>query len=930
MLSILVYLLINPVSANVCAVHGHRSGNCYDNCERYCLEKPWCELSHTTRSSWPWDRNFCGWAWQAKCVCRTCPGGFCGKVRRMIDQAIPIARKNVQTRIDLLEATLGGMGNADWTNLRETYVAPVMCSASSKWSGHYGCENAWEKNDREWATLQQGVSSWIFYRWDREVTLHKMLFRNRCPTGLDCGDTKRMRLEFSDGSNLEIDFTDRHGENEILLPGKRTSTVMMRVIDTYSSHDNGAQYIRFYQHSDPTLLVPSTCTASSKWSDDYSCHNAYENNGLNWATATEGVGSWIEYDFGQNVVIRKIVFQNRVCPGLDCGDTARGTLKFDHSVHTFDVHNRHGVNNEWIQAVVTQKVRFRVDSVYSSVDNGAQILRFYGYGKSGYGKFGEGVVPYYEGNHIGSVAFANVGDCKAWCERRSNCKSFARCDDHKLCWFKDLKLTGKESARHLGRCTTYFKPDFQSDNDGWKKYFGNRNNHIRKPFMLNVLQNMRRYLGDIGYSSSNMVQLVAKPQGGSMARMSCSGGAPCYGAIEKRWPQKIGFNVNVNSPSLISDTTVEKVAALIIHELSHSTAVGSYQNLQVTGHDIALTPLAVGSHENRGFLATRDWTYDDNEVKNYARCYESGRNCPGGGYNNRPGANQYMDIPLNNAATYEYWILNTGGSSCVSGDMLVESESSGPIKVGALVEGMKIRGKDAHGKSQWCTVQDIYFNGMGTLFGNFTEGHLVLDDSTGMVQPSGNSSHENFGARYTIFTDCPVMENKDGELFTPLAQTFCGSRDFSWSEYLVLWKAIQKVVSDTGIFWFHLDETFTDCKNTTLCGNLTDWRDALPPVCESLMDCASSQDDVICDDFEEEAQTFFDRYVRAERVEEIKKSYAEYGSISQSVKDSSQNEDNLWMIVACSLAVMMAIFVVTWRCCCQEKQDEDKNQIAAV
>merc|ERR1711941_130734 len=82
----------------------------------------------------------------------------------------------------------------------------------------------------------------------------------------------------------------------------------------------------------------------------------------------------------------------------------------------------------------------------------------------------------------------------------------------------------------------------------------------------------------------------------------------------------------------------------------------------------------------------------------------------------------------------------------------------------------------------------------------------------GMVLPSGNSSLRHFGARYTIFTDCPVMENKDGELFTPLAQTFCGARDFTWSEYLVLWTAIQQVVRDTGIFWFHLDETFTDCK----------------------------------------------------------------------------------------------------------------------
>jgi len=391
--------------------------------------------------------------------------------------------------------------------------------------------------------------------------------------------------------------------------------------------------------------------------------------------------------------------------------------------------------------------------------------------------------------------------------------------------------------------------------------------------------------------------------------------------------------VNVNSPRLISQTNVDKIAALMIHELSHSTTTASWSRLAVTGSDISLTPANVGSHGNANFLATRDWTYSHEDVTNYAKCYESGQNCPGTGHNNRPAANMNMDVPLNSAANFEYWIHYIDeGANCVSGDMLVESESSGPIKTGALVEGMKIRGRDAKGNSQWCTVQDIYFNGMGTLFGNFTEGHLVLDDSSGTVLPSGNASHEHFGARYTIFTDCPVMENKDGELFTPLAQTFCGSQDFTWSEYLVLWTAIQQVVRDTGIFWFHLDETFTNCKNETLCGNVTDWRDALPPVCESLMSCASTKDDVICDDFEEIAQNFFDRHIRAERVEEIKNAYAKYGSISQSVKYSSKNENHLWMWVAIGagfLVVTMAILLVTWRRCCQKNHEED-HQVAVV
>merc|ERR1719464_174285 len=124
--------------------------------------------------------------------------------------------------------------------------------------------------------------------------------------------------------------------------------------------------------------------------------------------------------------------------------------------------------------------------------------------------------------------------------------------------------------------------------------------------MLNVLQNMKRYLSNIGYSSANMVHLQAKPQGSAAARMSCSFNAPCFGGVEKDWPTKIGFFVNTNSPSLISDTSLDKVASLIIHELTHSTAVASRSGLAVTGSDIALTAANVGSHTNGGFLATRD------------------------------------------------------------------------------------------------------------------------------------------------------------------------------------------------------------------------------------------------------------------------------------------------------------------------------------
>jgi len=92
-----------------------------------------------------------------------------------------------------------------------------------------------------------------------------------------------------------------------------------------------------------------------------------------------------------------------------------------------------------------------------------------------YGKFAEGSVPKVEGSHIGAVAFTNVDDCQAWCNGRSDCNSFARCDDNKHCWFKSKVLTGKEESRNIGRCTTYYKSQFAErkyliSTENWEKW----------------------------------------------------------------------------------------------------------------------------------------------------------------------------------------------------------------------------------------------------------------------------------------------------------------------------------------------------------------------------------------------------------------------------------------------------------------------------
>jgi len=229
-----------------------------------------------------------------------------------------------------------------------------------------------------------------------------------------------------------------------------------------------------------------------------------------------------------------------------------------------------------------------------------------------------------------------------------------------------------------------------------------------------------------------------------------------------------------------------------------------------------------------------------------------------------------------------------------------------------LKSGMKIRGQSKNLDAAWCEIQDVHFNGKGALHGNFTQGHLVFDRTRNEIVRSGNVTQETRGALFTVYTDCPIMQNVNGEEFTPLADTFCGAHNFTWTECIVLWTSINQIVSDTGTFWFHLEETFTTCKDPSLCADTPNWRDALPDVCTSMMDCASSMGSLECKSFEEVAQTFFHNYVKNETLVKISEAYENKGtSISESVKES-QRANTQWVYF--SVAIGIAFFAAILCC----------------
>merc|ERR1719361_1649010 len=148
----------------------------------------------------------------------------------------------------------------------------------------------------------------------------------------------------------------------------------------YSARSRQCWYKSGYSVRNPELQVTS-CSESTKWNDDYACRYAYNDNNRQWATASQGVGSWIQYEFGGPKMITSMQFQNRDCgSSMDCGDSLSATLEFsDGSFQYVTFNDRSGINTIALQPVLTSFVKMTITSVYSTADNGASILKFFGY-----------------------------------------------------------------------------------------------------------------------------------------------------------------------------------------------------------------------------------------------------------------------------------------------------------------------------------------------------------------------------------------------------------------------------------------------------------------------------------------------------------------------------------------------------------------------
>jgi len=125
-------------------------------------------------------------------------------------------------------------------------------------------------------------------------------------------------------------------------------------------------------------VVPSrSCSASSEYSDDWLCENAFDSDPESGcATQGEGVGSWIQSEFGATYRVARFEYRHRI---LDA-DNRQITLLFsDGSSQTFTLQDDvNDMQSFAVTPVQSSFVRITVDSVHETLNNGAMEITFYG------------------------------------------------------------------------------------------------------------------------------------------------------------------------------------------------------------------------------------------------------------------------------------------------------------------------------------------------------------------------------------------------------------------------------------------------------------------------------------------------------------------------------------------------------------------------
>jgi len=203
-------------------------------------------------------------------------------------------------------------------------------------------------------------------------------------------------------------------------------------------------------------------------------------------------------------------------------------------------------------------------------------------------------------------------------------------------------------------------------------------------------------------------------------------------------------------------------------------------------------------------------------------------------------------------------------ASVTSGDEsdgLISPTSSSHQSILTKVKDLKvsdnIRGLDENlNPTVTCAVEAVGSFGFGPVYGNYTDGHYILNPQTGNVERHGYGTNSldfspTVTEKFIVVTSCPLGVDEAGIGFTPFDSDFFGelTQEMSWIDYLLLHKAILRIVRETGGFWFHGWSYSED--------GMVFLQSHAPIMCTTMLRCMKNNDD--CEDFENASILFIER-----------------------------------------------------------------------
>ena len=245
---------------------------------------------------------------------------------------------------------------------------------------------------------------------------------------------------------------------------------------------------------------------------------------------------------------------------------------------------------------------------------------------------------------------------------------------------------------------------------------------------------------------------------------------------------------------------------------------------------------------------------------------------------------------------------------CVSGDMLLEEQTKGFVRVAELSKGDYIHGiTGGERKPAWCKVEAVFPAAGGKhkiTYDGFTKEHMVVKDG---VHPYGERGEMTTGPIYTLATDCDANVNSVGQVFTPISTAFC-PHELSWSEYITLMSAVRRGTNRTGYFWF---DTSVDHDNDTAM--VPHWYDQLHQICRELLLCSRLDE---CQEFENVMKEFVRNHVNSKYADIVERQFPnmgadvskqQTGTITEVVRPQESSHIVLFSILGSAMVVLLII-----------------------